>query len=415
MQRYTGDELLWLAETLIVDNDFESAKPILDALSESATRSVDQTQVTFLQAVIHAAEGELIEARDLFRKILADNPELSRVRLELAQTLYALEDDEAARHHFNAVLADDPSMAVRRNIERFLQSMQKRKALQVRAALSLVPDSNVNNATTDDTVQLFGFLPADLSDDARRRSGLGMRSSLNVVWLPKIAENWRAELSGGGAFTDYENTTFDDVLTHADIGLRRIQSHGYTSVAGAFGHRWFGGASFYQSYGGRLFKTRRLSSRLSASGYISASYFDYKRDDGRDGPVLSSSINLLRALSSTSYAGARLSLTREFAKEEAFRSTDYSLQLSGIREFGGGLTVELTPSIGRRPFEGVNPLFAKRRKDIRAGVSIAATKRDWSYRGWAPVFSYGYTRNFSNINIYDFSRHRGELKFTRTF
>ena len=278
-----------------------------------------------------------------------------------------------------------------------------------------MPDSNVNAATTDDTVQLFGFLPADLSDDARRTSGVGLRSGVALNWLPKLSPKWRGDVRSSINFTDYERALFDDLIIGGDIGLRRLNDKGYVSVVANYARRWFGNASFYSSYGGRIFATRRVTPRLNLSGYISAAYFDYDVNEAREGPVVSASLNVFRAFTSSQYGGARMTVTREFARDADFRSTDYALQLSYIRDFPRGLTLEATPFAAYRPFDAESVLFSETRTDWRYGASVSVTKRDWSVFGWAPVISYGYTRNISTINVFDFTRHQGELRFTRVF
>ncbi|MEM8936719.1 MAG: porin family protein [Pseudomonadota bacterium] len=392
-----------------------SAKSILGAIKSSGTLGVDQTQVDYLIGMIAAAEGDYHTARDIFRAILAERPDLTRVRLELARVLYVLEDDDAAAHHFRLARADDAARPAYLTIERFLYSIRKRKDFSVRFSFGLTPDSNVNSATTDDTTQLYGFLPAELSDDAQRTSGIGARSHFSFTWLPAIGEDWRGDLQTSIDFWDYENRTFVDIILQSDVGLRRITSKGYISAAGSYSRRWYGDELLYSAYGGRLFVLHDISPRLQGSAFFSVLRHDYDETDSRDGPVLFFTLNALRALSSTNYVGVGASITREFARASIFRSTDYGIRLSYTRELSGGAILEVSTNAGLKRFDEENPLFAVKREDERIGAGLSFSNRNWSLRGWTPIISYGYTRNFGNVNIYDFSRHRAEFRFTRLF
>ena len=408
-------QMLALAERLIAANDLERSKALLVAIDNSSTTSVDRTQVRFLLGMIAYAQGDLRGARDSYREILADHPDLTRVRLELARVLFALEDDGAAAHHFRLALADDMARPAHRTIERFLQEMRRRKAFNVRLSLGIAPDSNVNSATTDETTQLYGFLPAELSQDAQKTSGVGARANLSAVWLPKLNEAWRGEAQSSLYVTDYENASFDDVIVQSELGARRITQKGYVSTAGAYVHRWYGGDDLYRAYGGRVNMVHDFSTKYQGSAYFSLLHHDYIDNDERDGPVFTASLNLLRAFSSTRFGGAGVSVIREAARESFLKNTDYGFQLSYTQEFSGGIIAELSPRIGMRRYDGLNPLFATQRREERVGGSVSISNRKWSVHGWAPVFTYSYTNNMSNINVFDFSRHRSEVRFTRLF
>ncbi len=409
------DDTLFLARNLLAEGKTDAALVILSAIESSGAKNVDYTQVKFLTGMAHLSNEDYVAAREVFRGILSDNPNLLRVRLELARTLYLLEEDQAAAYHFRLVLANNENPAVRRNIENFLDQISRRQSFWVRVSLGLAPDSNANASTTDDVVQLFGFLPAEISPDAQRKSGLGARASVSANWFPHLSENWRGDINVTGHGVDYSGAEFDDFQIQSHAGVRKIEKCGYFGLVGTYARRWYGNESFYAAYGGRAEAYCRLAPKLALGGYISGALLDYDINEGREGPVLSASVNVDRALSSTQLASARVTVTREFAQFESLRSTDYALRLSYIREFGEGLTIETAPSIAFRPFDARDPLFDKTRNDQRYGASISVIKRDWSYKGWAPVLTYGYTRNHSNINIYDYSRHQGEIRFTRVF
>ena len=68
-----------------------------------------------------------------------------------------------------------------------------------------------------------------------------------------------------------------------------------------------------------------------------------------------------------------------------------------------------------RPFDAVHPAFGLKRNDKLYEVDLQVVKRDFKVLGFAPYIDYTYTRNDSNISIYQFSRHRVGFGFTRFY
>ena len=101
-----------------------------------------------------------------------------RVRLDLALAHFQARQDGRAAYHFRQALgAPDLLAAARDNALAFLDEIRRRKTWSVNTAVALAPDNNINAATRARIVELFG-LPAELSEDARQTSGVGL--SVNV-------------------------------------------------------------------------------------------------------------------------------------------------------------------------------------------------------------------------------------------
>jgi len=400
---------------MIVRGDATEARPLLEALDSSQTPSVDQTQVQFLLGMVAAAEGEHVRAIEIFRAILETRPELTRVRLELARALFAAEDDSAAAYHFRLALAEAPSDGVRQNIERYLSAIEQRRDYIFEVGFSLMPDTNVNAATNEETINLFGFLPSDLSDDAQETSGVGLRGSLAAGWLPRLNKDWRLQLRGAAVATDYAGVRFDDQLALTQIGARRLFERGYVDAGASYEKRYFGGEAFYDALGVRVSGAWRQSPRLTAFASGARTQYEYTVEAGRDGPVSSLSAGLSYALSSRSIASVQASVAYEDSEAKVRRNTAYSLQASYAREYANAFTLEVTPFAAYRPFEGFDPIFGATREDARYGVTLEGLNRTLRYRGFSPALAYTFTRNESNVVLYDYTRHQVELRLTRAF
>ncbi|MEM8987813.1 MAG: surface lipoprotein assembly modifier [Pseudomonadota bacterium] len=412
--KMTGENALVLAEDLYEAGELDAAASILTALENADAAQIDQTQVAFLSGLIAGAKGDHKSAVERFRAILDERPDIVRVRLELARSLFALKRDQAAVYHFRLALADGLPPEVEANIRVFLTLIENRRIWRVNASAGLAPDSNISAGPKDRVVELFG-LPFELDDNARERSGLGFSSSLSAEFFPKLSRHWRAELRGGGSITDYENIQFDDVFLFTEAGPRFTMKGFSASVLGAFSRRFFGGDGFSTSVGGKVALAKGLSSRTQMFLRFSGAKARYDIDTRRNGPVYSAGVRVAHAIDRASTVQAGLTATREQTRDPVFRNTQYLLNGSYRRELPYGLTVQAGPDLYYRDFNNFDPLNGNIRSDWTFGGSIFITKRDWRIMGFAPVFSYQYLHNASNADRFDYTRHRANIGLTRTF
>lgn len=402
------------AERLYEAGELDAARAILIELKKAEAGGIDQTQVAFLLGMIAVGQEDYKGAAEIFRNILDQRPDLVRVRLELARALFALKHDQAAAYHFRFALADDLPPEALANIRMFLNLIEQRKLWRVNVSAGVAPDSNVSGGPKDQTIELFG-LPFELDDKARERSGLGLSSSLNAEFYPRLSEHWRAEMRGGGSVSDYENIDFDDVFLFAEAGPRYERPGMGVSILGTFSRRYFGGQGYSRSVGGRIAIDKGLTSRMRASLRFSGALARYDAFADRDGPVYSAGILGAYALSRQSSMRAGLTVTREQAGAELLRNTQYLLNGSYSRELPFGVTAQIGPDFYYRQFDAFNPADDATRRDWTLGGSVYLTKRDWRFAGFAPVISYQYLHNDSNVERFDYSRHRANISLTRTF
>ncbi|MEM8987258.1 MAG: porin family protein [Pseudomonadota bacterium] len=415
----SGAEALVLAERLLLAGQLDKAAEILGALAGADPENVDMVQAAFLAAQILERRGDVERASRGYAAILAARPDLTRVRLELARTLFLLERDAAAAYHFRLVLADRPPQAVRDNIQRFLDQIRKRKLWTVEANLSLAPDSNVNAGPKDDTVELLGF-PLRLDENAREKSGLGVSTALSVSVAPRLSRRWRLETRMTGRLTDYGGSRFDDIFAALEAGPRYEGQRISASLLATGSKRWFGGDTFNTSYGGRLAVQTGFTSRIVGVLRLSLSDVSYDTEVFRDGPVYSISTDVIYALGKRSLIRLGFLVSREQADDKPYRNNQYRLFGGYRRELPAGFTVELSPEATYRPFEAPLPAFSSSgldltRKDWSYGASVSVTKRDWSVYGFAPIVTYSFIRTESNIDFFSFDRHRGQVGLTRVF
>ena len=142
--------------------------------------------------------------------MLARNPDLPRVRLDLALAYYQAGEDGNADDHFRLALGTkDLPAIVRARAMAFLDRIRRRKSWSITGSLAVLPDSNINAATSARQVELFG-LPASLSEDARQTSGVGASANISGGYERRISPDLRFRVGGGLRTRTYREDQFNE-------------------------------------------------------------------------------------------------------------------------------------------------------------------------------------------------------------
>ncbi|MDA5193966.1 surface lipoprotein assembly modifier [Govanella unica] len=399
---------------LILAGHHKEARELLSRLRQG---DVDQIQIAFLEAEMHGRENNWRKAARIYRLILADHPEILRVRLELARSFFELKDYVNARKQFEIVLANrDLPPTVARNIERYIDAIRHNKAWTFNFSVGLAQDTNINSATSDHEALLLG-LPFELLEDARKSPGLGLTADISGSYRFPSPVGSSFELSGGLQHTEYnKGSTFDYTMTQAGAGPRFILAPNTELLVSAVGsYNRYGGRAFYKSYGARLNLRHKMTDRLYLSSILDTQVVDFQRDNARDGWLVSATIQASYLLSQISLLQGFVGLVEEMTEVDSLSSLRYRGGLSYRRELPFGFTSELSGELSYRKFKDIDWLHGARREDwaLRLGTTISNRKLDIG--GFIPVIEYNYYEGMSNINFYDYDRHRVTINFTRIF
>src|SRR5690606_37483957 len=83
-----------------------------------------QARLDFIRGMKMKSEGDLQGAIAIFRRLISDNPGFTRVRVELADTLYRAGDSEAATFHLRDLARSAQSDDLRRGFEAYLDAIK---------------------------------------------------------------------------------------------------------------------------------------------------------------------------------------------------------------------------------------------------------------------------------------------------
>lgn len=405
-------------EQAITAGELETAERLVARL-EPKTAAGEKTAALF-KGLILRGQGRVDEAIEIFRGLLASNPELSRVRLELAVALFMKQEDDGARHNFDLVLASAHNAELSLTVNRFIDAINARRRWTFSTYVSLAPSTNFNQGTNADIVMLGG-LPFRIDDQARQKAGVGMNAGFSGAYRFPIWGPLDLVVGGGAHTRQFRDSKFDDTLVSGEIGPRYRFTWGDIGIYGTVARRWFGGDDWWGGNGYSLAAGGRISARARLDQQNLSTVNAACQEKEHDAQVWQNgwgcSLGLFHDyfIDSRTFVRAIGNVERETAQRPWLDYWGVGTGGGIYREIEYGVSIYTQFVYTRRDYGADFPGFVKTRQDDRFETSVQLTKRDWTFAGMAPMVQYSYVHNLSNIEVFKFNAHGVNLSLTRFF
>ena len=364
----------------------------------------------------------LDQAIAAFRRMLVADPNLVRVRLELARAFFFKGEDSLARRHFEAVLAGGVPEPVAANIHAFLAEIRARRRWSINAGFALAPDSNIGAGSEERTIfiPVFGQpLPFERDAEELTSSGIGVSVWGGAEYQVPIGERLRLRAGGDAARREYSGSKFDQFFLSTHLGPRwLIDQNTEGSLMASARQRWIGTVPDNRELGARLEVGRRLTPRVTV--FANASWHDrrYRMRDHLNGPVMDAALRgswvvtpTVRADLSVGYAQERPERERE-RNDSRWLGAGVTVALPLGFTVGGGGEVRWT-DFEDEWFPHTPP--GENRADRTRSVRLSVHNRAFTLMGFSPAIVAVHEERETNAQLYDYERTRGELRFVRQF
>ena len=408
----SAETLIETARAALAEGQLDDAEFLLKGV-EPGEGDIDD--LDFLHGTIALMRGEWQDAIARFRAMLARNPDLPRVRLDLALAYFHAGEDGNAAYHFRLALgAENLPAIVRARTLALLDQIRRRKTWSVTGSLAVLPDSNINAATSARLVDLFG-LPARLSEDARQTSGIGLSANISGGYEGRISEDLRFRTAVGLRTRTYRESDFNDRILSLRAGPRILFEKFDLRPELTTRIRWLGGESYSREIGVELSSDWLIAPAWRLSGSVGGERVSYETFLG-DGHSYATHLGLIHALEKATLLRADTSFRREILDQDAYSWREFGVSLSAKREFPLGFVLSAGPSYGWREYGAPLPAFGSEpRLDRTLAGQVRVSNRHVELFGFMPEVTIRHERRDSNLQLYDYKRTVGEFGVVRTF
>lgn len=411
--RMTAAQLFDYADAARDAGNFEVAENAYRALMQDVDPEY-RIEARFRLAKMYAERmGKPREAAVLYREILDEKPDAAGVRIELAGVLAALGDLSAARRELRAAQASGLPEDVEQLVRFYANALTSPKRFGGGLELALAPSNNINRATGSDTL---GTVIGDfiIDEDAKAKSGIGLSVRGQAFYRPPLSDttDLLVRISASGDF--YKDKRFDDIVVQGEVGPQFRFGADRLALSAIVAHRWFGLESYSTSYGGSgnyqhpLGKRGQL--RLDASAIKTENELNALQNSSR----YSAAAAVDRAFTATFGGGLQLSGSREVASDPGYSTAQGGVSAYLFKNIGQ-TTAVLNLGYSHLEADRRLLLYPERRKDDRFSASVSGTFRALKIGTFAPLLRLSYERNFSTIEIYQFSRIGAEFGIVAAF
>lgn len=416
--RLTPEQLLGEVQLLILAKRFDEARPMLAALSQLSHLKFE---TRFLSGMLLSGTGDHAGAAEQYKAILADRPNQTRVRLELARAMLAMGKTASADRQFKLAQQDDELPDdVARTIRAVRNVIRSQRAWRLNIDFGIAPDSNINNATGADTVTILwsGYqLPVTLDPQAQARSGVGQTASVSAGLRLPVAEQVSAIADLDASGNNYSDTDFDDYQLQAAAGAElRVTRDTSVSLQAVGAQRWYGGRLVSRQGGAKAGFQTRFSDRDQIGVQLDARKTDALFDPAYDGWQVGAYATYERAIAKTLVVSAGGFARRDWLGADAYSSAE----LGAIAGFGGelplGISFGISGSVSRAVFDAPIPIFSlEPRRDWRYTARATLGNRKIDLLGFSPQVSASFSRVDSSIPFYANDRLRFRFAVVRYF
>lgn len=400
------------ARIAITQGRLEQARDLL----KSAPTDADANDLDFLWGTWYSACGDYDHAIERYRAVLARNPSLNRVRLDLARAFFMDGDYAVAEYHFRLAEAAGLPPQVQANVDKMMDEIKRRKKWTAAASFGLAPSTNINYATTAQTVNIYGT-PYQLTQDSQKTSGVGAVGSISASYQAPMTDNTRMVVGGSANGTDYFQHDYDDNSVNAFLGPRfLIGQASEATVEATATQRWYGGQNYYSGGGARVEAKTTISPRLQIEGAVAVQQLDYSADySSYSGPVTNISTAATYGLDAQSFVRLDAAIIHEQTDVAAYRDTQYFIGPNYYRELPQGFIGNLGVTADFAYFDAPLEAFGVTRHDTTINCQVGISNRKLNFFGFMPSVTYVHTNRYSDINLYSFSSDRAILGASQNF
>ena len=417
----TAVDAVKMAGDLVYTGDYDKAQDLLVKMPQTNNLPIE-IERWYLLAQIEQKKGNIDEAIKIYRKILDDQPDLAKVRDELAVCYMIKHQWYRADYHLRlALTGKDIPDEVKQRMMYLLYVARQNKRWNAWFNFGAAPDNNVNLAAGGEEyiINEWGEFKRVLP---KPEKAVGYNFLLGGNYEFHLSQHWRWKNEGNIYTNIYNKHKFDDLYLSASTGPRYIWSNGDIWLAGIGARRWYGGEKYNYSYGAKIDTNYDFTRKLS--GGLSLRYLENKYDEYGaflNGNTYSINPRLVYSFNARLYGVLRTGLTREDTVNPIYSYWQPSFAVGLGAELPYGFHIYAEPSFYMSKYDasqwvvkdGAFTQITERDSVQRYALSVSNNKFDvW---GFVPTFTISYTKRDSNIWQREYNKTTLEFTMQQRF
>ncbi len=402
---------LAMATPAIAQQDQAQAEQTYRTLAPQAGERAGDPAFDYALGIAALDAGRYGEAIIALQRVLAVQPDNAQARAELARAYALAGDIDTAREEF-ATVVDDPSLPdpVRQRFTGFVRQFDRAISgggsdvsgfLDARGG----HDSNINSATdlTTVTIPLFAFLgPGTLGAGARAQDDEFYELAGGVSGVTAVGRQDRLFASVLGNWRDnFDSAAFDTASLTGTAGYAHtFANRDVISLSAQAQQFWLGGDAYRSAVGAVAQYTRLLPRGRALTLAAQYNRLNFDNQPLLDADRYALALGYVTRVLSANISGGHEETRR--AAGDAYSNTFGTASIGAEVPVTGRVAVVAGAAFDLRRYDAPDALFLVEREDervdLQAGLKVALID------GLFLQPRASWTRNWSNIPLYDYDR-----------
>jgi len=397
-----------------------TSQPITEAKTETP-RGSEQIEAIFLSGLRDLETGNTDGAIRKFSEILAENPNLVRVRLELGLAYYLSRQWDRARNEFFTVLSGDLPEPVRLKVLGLIRQIDARRGFDWDFSIGVTNVGDQRNYDTDEIILNFSGvdLPFRLNRDRSSEIGVRATGSANVR-QPIGLKLFGAETVAFGSIffdvTEARTSQYDDYIFGTRFGLRTLTRNTTASFGPVLTTRLIGGNVFENRIALQAAFERRNQLGVSVFANLNVAELPNLTTSLLDGHEYDAEIGVRRSFGGRGTIGASVFFESKDVEDNLENFIRQRFTIFGQVDTRGGFTLRPSLYVENKRFRTRNILFTGNPDEDTWGGVLRVEKNDVFFgNGFSPFLLVTYQRTKSDIEAFSYSESGFELGLERRF
>ncbi len=415
------EQIIKLAGNFVENGNFENAEQILINLKNLKKKELE-IERWFLLGQISAYRGDLETAIKIYRKLLDQNPNLSRIRFELAICYMKNKQWYRADYHLRLSMADDNlTTDVKKIMNYYRQIIRLNKNWNFWFNFGIAPDNNINTANGGEECvnTSFGIFCRQLP---KPEYAFGLNFQIGANYEFKITDKIRIK-SDTNIYTNiYNKHKFDNLNYSFSTGPRYIGDDFDIWISGTFSKNWTDWEEYNFSKGVKINFNYDFTRKLSNSLYVHFNrnnYYEYENILNGNTYGLTNVISY--SIDSSKYLSLKLGLDREYTIDPVYSNYKPLLSIGFGAELPHGFNIYIEPSIywsfyDKERFYVKNGKFRKiKERNFSQKYLLNVSNNKFDIFGFVPSVGIEYIKRTSNIWQKEFDKISFEFTLKQKF